>query len=98
MSSLLYTLAALRRRGQSIPGLRLLVRRHDSLHGGTILFHLARHPIDRASRWKIASRLRATKFERVIPGWERELEAWDHVWKRTEWEIPTDDIACFADD
>ena len=98
VSSLLYTLAALRHRGQSIPGMRTLVRRHDSLHGGTILFHLARHPIDRASRWKIASRLRATNFARVIPDWERELDAWDRVWKRTEWEIPADDIARFADD
>ena len=76
----------------------MLVRRHDSLRGGTILFHLARHPIDRGSRWKIASRLRATKFERVVPDWERELEAWDRVWKRTEWEIPADDIARFADE
>jgi hypothetical protein len=97
-SSLLYTLAALRRRGEGIPGLRSLVRRHDSLHGGTILFHLARHPIDRGSRWKIASRLRATNFERVVAGWERELEAWDKVWRRTEWEIPADDIARFADE
>jgi hypothetical protein len=97
-SSLLYTLAALRRRGEGIPGLRSLVRRHDSLHGGTILFHLARHPIDRDSRWKIASRLRATRFERVVPAWERELEAWDKVWRRTEWEIPADDITRFADD
>ncbi len=98
VSSLLYTLAALRHRGQSIPGMRLLVRRHDSLHGGTILFHLARHPIDRGSRWKIASRLRATAFERVVPDWERELEAWDRVWKGTEWEVPADDIARFADE
>lgn len=98
VSSLLYTLATLRERGEGIPGMRLLVRRHDSLHGGTILFHLARHPIDRGSRWKIASRLRATQFERIVPGWEQELEAWDKVWRRSEWEIPADDIARFADD
>ncbi len=98
VSSLLYTLATLRHRGQGIPGLRTLVRRHDSLHGGTILFHLARHPIDRGSRWKIASRLRATRFERIIPDWEHELEAWDKVWRRTEWEVPADDIARFADE
>jgi hypothetical protein len=98
VSSLLYTLAALRHRGQGIPGMRLLVRRHDSVHGGTILFHLARHPIDRGSRWKIASRLRATRFERIVPDWEHELEAWDKVWRLTEWEIPADDIARFADE
>ena len=39
-----------------------------------------------------------SKFERVVPGWERELEAWDRVWKRTEREIPADDIARFADE
>lgn len=94
-SALLYSLARLR--GDAIPGLHLLVRRHDSLHGGMILFHFARHPIDRGSRWKIASRLRATNFERIVPGWERELEAWDGIWKG-EHEVPADDIARFADE
>ncbi len=79
-SSLLYTFAALRSGGCAVPGLPLLVRRADSVYGGTVLFHLARHPIARASRWKIITRLRNAGFDRVVADWERELEAWDSAW------------------
>jgi hypothetical protein len=80
VSSLLYTFAALKADGQPVPGLRHLVRRHESVHGGTTLFHLARHPIDRASRHAIMARLRASRFERIIPTWEDELNESDAVW------------------
>ena len=79
-SALLYTLACARQPGAPVPGARLLVRRADSLHGGTLLFHLARHPISRASRWAIAARLRAGSFHRVVPDWEQNLADCDAAW------------------
>lgn len=97
-SALLYSLAAARQPGAPIPGVRLLVRRADSLHGGLLLFHLARHPIERSSRWKIAARLRAASFERVVPGWQQELEAWDDVWGEQERAVHVDDVIRFADE
>ncbi len=80
VSSLLYTLAAMKADGYAVPGLRSLVRRYESVHGGTTLFHLARHPIDRPSRHAIMARLRSSHFERVIPTWHEELEECDAVW------------------
>ena len=97
VSSLLYTLAWIRSAGAALPGLRLLVRRHDSVHGGTILFHLARHPIDQTSRRKISTRLRNTGFQRIVPGWEVELEAWDAVWRTSRRVVDVGEIVGFAD-
>jgi hypothetical protein len=96
VSALLYTLAAAGIPYSNIPGLRLLVRRPDSVHGGTVLFHLARHPIDRPSRHKIASRLRATNFERVVPGWEHELAAWDALYRADGRGVSAGEIVRFA--
>ena len=97
VSALLFTLASMRT-VHVVRELRLLVRRHDSIHGGTVLFHLARHPIDRESRWKIAARLRAASFERIVPSWQQELEAWDRIWRRGKREVAVGELVRFADD
>lgn len=97
VSALLFTLAVMRA-DDVVRGLRLLVRRHDSIHGGTVLFHLARHPIDRGSRWKIAARLRAANFQRIVPSWQQELEVWDRIWRREKREVAVGEIVRFADE
>jgi hypothetical protein len=95
VSSLLYTCAAMRTKGQPVPGLRALVRRYESVHGGTTLFHLARHPIDQASRHAIIARLRSSRFERVIPTWQQELEECDAIWGDSR--VNVADLVRFAD-
>lgn len=96
VSSLLYTFAAMKAQGQPVPGLRALVRRYESVHGGTTLFHLARHPIDRASRHAIMARLKSSRFERVIPTWQEELEECDEVWGNCR--VNVADLVRFADE
>lgn len=85
----------MRSKGETIPGLRNLMRRHDSILGGSMLFQLARHPIDRASRHGIIDRLRRSHFERVIPTWQAELEACDATWGHG---VPVGDIVRYSDD
>jgi hypothetical protein len=82
--------------GQPVPGLRALVRRYESVHGGTTLFHLARHPIDRASRHAITARLKASRFERVVPTWQEELEECDAVCGNCR--VNVADLVRFADE
>lgn len=95
VSALLYTCAAMRAEGQPVPGLRALVRRHESVHGGTTLFHLARHPIDRASRHAIMARLASSRFERVIPTWQEELDECNSIWGDSG--VNVADLVRFAD-
>jgi hypothetical protein len=96
VASLLYTFAAMKADGQPVPGLRALVRRYESVHGGTTLFHLARHPIDRASRHAIMARLKSSRFERVVPTWQEELEESDAVWGNCR--VNVADLVRFADE
>ena len=94
-SALLYTLAEMRANGAALTGLRRLVRRYDSVHGGMTLFQLARHPIDPASRHAIALRLRAASFGGVVPEWERELEWCDRSWRVGR--VNVEDLVRFSD-
>lgn len=95
VSSLLYTFATMKAQGEPVPGLRPFMRRYESVHGGTTLFHLARHPIDRASRHTIMARLESSHFERVIPTWREELEQCDAFWPETKCNVA--DLIRFAD-
>jgi hypothetical protein len=85
----------MRTRASSVAGLRRLVRPHTTLHGATILFHLARNPIAATSRAAIAVRLRASRYGRLVPDWEAELDAAATSWGPHG--IAVDDIVRYSD-
>ena len=95
VSSLLYTFAVMKKQGWPVPNVRAFVRRFESVHGGTTLFHLARHPISRGSRRAIVDRLRASHFERIVPTWQAELEAHDGYWGNVSLDV--EHIVRYAD-
>jgi hypothetical protein len=96
VSALLYTFAELKAVGAAVPGLRKLVRRSQTVHGGMTLFQLARHPIDRASRAAIARRLRSGDFERLVAEWKPELESCEAQWG--DGRVNVEDLVRFSDE